>query len=62
MSSHPEVMRVCNSIDIDSELMNAAKSECEGLHLDSTAAFKSFPPGEKCVKIIDSLKKQVCQY
>lgn len=60
MSSHPEVMRVCNSIDIDSDLINAAKSECEGLDLDATAAFNIFPPGEKCVRIIDCLKKQVC--
>jgi len=62
MSSHPEVMRVCNSIDIDSDLINAAKSECEGLDLNTTASFKRFPPGEKCVKVIDSLKKQVCLY
>jgi len=59
MSSHPEVIRVCKSIDIDSDLINAAKSECEGLDLNTKASFKAFPPGEKCVKIIESVKQQV---
>lgn len=59
MSFHPEVIRVYNSIDIDSDLVNAAKSECDGLDLNTLASFKAFPPGEKCVKIIESVKQQV---
>ncbi len=59
MSSHPEVIRVCKSIDIDSDLINAAKSECDGLDLNTKASFKAFPPGENCVKIIESVKEQV---
>lgn len=55
--SHPEVIRVCNSIDIDSGLTKAAKSECDGLDLNTTASFKAFPPGENCEKVIESVKK-----
>lgn len=60
MSSHSEVIRVSNYIDITSDLINAAKSECDGLDLTTTASFKAFPPGEKCVNIIESVKLQVC--
>lgn len=62
MSSHPEVIHVCGSIDIDADLIDAAKQECDALDLNTMAPFKRFPPGEKCVKVIDSLKKQVCLY
>ncbi len=59
MSSHPEVIRVCSNIDIDSELLNAAKSECDGLDLNTTATFKIFPPtGEACGKILEYVKKK----
>jgi hypothetical protein len=58
MSSHPEVIRVCSSIDIDSDLINAAKSECDSLVLNTTASFKAFPPGEICGKILDAVKKK----
>ena len=59
MSSHLEVIRVHNGIDIESELIVAAKRECDTLDLDTTAPFKRFPPGKNCVKVIDSLQKQV---
>ena len=59
MSSHPEIIRVYTSADIDSNLVDAAKSECDGLNLNTTASFQVFQPTEKCVKIIDSVKKQV---
>jgi len=62
MSSHLEIMRVCNSIDINFDLINVAKSECESLDLNITTSFKRFSSREKCVKIIDFLKKQVCLY
>ena len=62
MSSHPEVIHVCDNIDIDYDLIDAATRECNTLDINTTAPFKRFPPGEKCVKIIDSLKKQVCPY
>jgi hypothetical protein len=60
MSSHPEVICACISTDIDSNLIDAAKSECDGLDLNTTASFMVFQPGKICVKIIDSVKKQVC--
>ncbi len=59
MSSHPDVIRVCNSIDVDSDLINAAKSECDRLDLNTTAPSKTFPPGEMCRKVIESVKQQV---
>lgn len=62
MSSYLEIMRVCNIINIDFDLINVAKSECESLDLNTTIAFKRFSPREKCVKIIDFLKKQMCLY
>ena len=31
MSSHPEVISVCDDIGIDSDLIETAKSECDGL-------------------------------
>ena len=59
MSSHTEVISVCQSIDIDSDSINTAKSECDVLDLNTTASFKAFPPGEKCGKIIESVKQRV---
>ena len=50
------------SIDIASELISAAKIECDGLDLSTSASFKAFPPGEKCEKIIESVKHQVCRW
>lgn len=57
ISSHLEVIRVCKSIDIDSDLINAAKSECDGLDLNTKTSFKAFPPGENYMKIIESVKQ-----
>ncbi len=62
MSSHPEVIRVYTGIEIASDLISAAKDECDGLDLNTTASFKAFRPGKNCAKVIDSLKKQVCLY
>ncbi|KAL2048953.1 hypothetical protein ABVK25_010806 [Lepraria finkii] len=59
MSSNPEVIRACTNIDIDFDLIDAARIECEALKLNTTAPFKRFPPGKICVKVIDSLKKQI---
>lgn len=59
MSSHPDVIRVCNSINIDSNSIKEAKSECDGLDVTTTATVKVFQPGEICGKILDSVKKQV---
>ena len=59
MSSHPQIINRCNGIDIDSELIEAAKRECDALELNTTAPFKRFPPGEDCMKIIEFLKKKV---
>lgn len=57
ISSHPEVIRVYKSIDINSDLINAAKSKCDGLDLNTKASFKAFPPGENYMKIIESVKQ-----
>lgn len=54
------VMRVYTDIDVDSDLLEAAKKECDGLDLNTTRAWKVFPPGEKCFKIMESVNKQVC--
>ena len=59
MSSHADIIRVYNSVDIDSNLVDAARSECDDLDLNTTASFQVFQPKEKCVEIIDSVKKQV---
>lgn len=60
MSSDPEVIRIYNGIDIDSDLIEAAMVECNGLEINTSAqSFKAFPPGQKCARIIDSLKRQV---
>lgn len=59
MSSYTEAIRVCDSIDIDADSISIAKSECDGLDLDTTASFKAFPPGEKCGEIIESIKQRV---
>ncbi|KAL9036974.1 MAG: hypothetical protein Q9214_005899 [Letrouitia sp. 1 TL-2023] len=57
MSSHPAVICVRN-IDIDSDLISAAKNECEGLDLNTTAPYKIFQPKEKCNKILDFIKEK----
>ncbi len=59
MSSHPKVIRVCSTIDMDSDLINAAKRECDGLDLNTTAPFKAFPPGEICRRVIESVQQKV---
>ena len=59
MSARFEVICVHNGIDLDSDSINAARNECDGLDLNTTASHKVFQPGEKCLKIIDSVKKQV---
>ena len=59
MSSHTEAIRVCDSINIDSDLINAAKSECDSLDLNTTASSKTFPPPVTCRKVIESVKQQV---
>lgn len=48
------------NIDIGFDLINAAKDEVGGLDISSTTSYKAFPPGEKCAKIIESVKQQVC--
>ena len=58
MSDHPEVIHLC-TINIDSDLIDAAKSECDGLDLNTTASFKAFTPGKNCEEIIKSVKQQV---
>ena len=60
MSSHSEVICACTSINIDSNLMNGARTECDGLDLNTTDSFKVFEPGETCEKIKNSVKNQVC--
>ena len=60
MSTDPEVIRAYSGIDIDSDLINAAKKECDGLDLSTTDSCKDFPPQENCNRIIDSLRKKVC--
>lgn len=57
MSSYLEVIRVYSSIEINSDLINATKSEYNNLDLNTTALFKRFPPGKNYIKVIDSLKK-----
>ena len=59
MSSNPEVIRICDSINIDSGLIDTAKSECDALDLNITASSKTFLPGENCKKLIQSVKQQV---
>lgn len=59
MSFHPDVIRVYTIIDIDIGLIHAAKNECDGLNLNTTASSKIFQPEDKCVEIIDAVKKHV---
>ena len=59
MPSRTEVIRIYTGIDIDSGLLDEAKSECDGLDLTTTATVKVFPPGQICGEILDSVKKQV---
>lgn len=46
-------------INIDNELLRAAKNECDNLDLDTSAPFKVFSPGENCVKVLNVVKEQV---
>jgi len=62
MSSYPEVIRVYTGIDINSNLIIAATAECDRLDIKTTALFKAFQPGEKCLEIINSVKQQVCLF
>ena len=55
-------MRVYNIIDINFNLINAAKSKCENLDLNTTTAFKRFLLEEKYIKVINFLKKQIYLY
>ena len=55
---HPEVINLC-TFNINSDLIDAAKDECDGLDLDTTASFKAFVPGKNCEEIIKSVKQQV---
>lgn len=59
MSSHSEVIHVYIDIDIDFDLINAAKDECNDLNLNITDSFKIFRSEEKCVKIINFLKNKM---
>ncbi len=59
MSSHSEVIRVYVDIDIDFDLIDAARDECNDLNLNITDSFKIFRSEEKCVKIIDFLKNKM---
>lgn len=60
MSSHLEVIYVCNSINIYFNLINTVKSECDGLNLNTKTSFKGFWLGKTCMKIIDYVKHKVC--
>jgi len=51
-----EVIRIYKSIDINSDLINVAKSKCDGLDLNTKASFKAFPPGENYIKIIEKVR------
>ena len=59
MSSHPDIIRVYTSVNIDSDLIDAAKVECDRVDLNTTATFMVFQPGETCGKIIESVKERV---
>ncbi len=59
MSSHSEVIHVYIDIDIDFDLIDAARDECNDLNLNITDSFKIFWSEEKCVKIIDFLKNKM---
>lgn len=59
MSSHSEVIHVYIDINIDFDLINAAKDECNDLNLNITDSFKIFRSEEKCVKIINFLKNKM---
>ncbi len=59
MSSHSEVIHVYIDIDIDFDLIDAARDECNDLNLNITDSFKIFRSEEKRVKIIDFLKNKM---
>ena len=51
-----EVIRIYKSIDINSDLINIAKSKYDSLDLNTKASFKAFPPGENYIKIIEKVR------
>ena len=59
MSSHSEVIYVFIDIDIDFDLIDAARDECNDLNLNITDSFKIFRSEENDVKIIDFLKNKM---
>ncbi len=59
MSSHSEVIHVYVDIDIDFDLIDTARDECDDLNLNITDSFKIFQSEEKCVKIINFLKNKM---
>ncbi len=59
MSSHSEVIHVYVDIDIDFDLIDTARDECDDLNLNITDSFKIFRSEEKCVKIINFLKNKM---
>ncbi len=59
MFSYSEVIHVYINIDIDFDLIDAARDECNDLNLNITDSFKIFRSEEKCVKIIDFLKNKM---
>lgn len=59
MFSYSEVIHVYIDIDIDFDLIDAARDECNDLNLNITDSFKIFRSEEKCVKIIDFLKNKM---
>ena len=59
MFSYSEVIHVYIDIDIDFDLIDAARDECNDLNLNITDSFKIFRSEEKRVKIIDFLKNKM---
>ena len=60
MFSHPEVICLHKNININSNLINTAKSECDDLNLNIKASFKGFWSGKTCMKIINYVKQKIC--
>ena len=54
-----EIICTYISINIDFNLINAAKSECNNLNLNITNSFKVFKSGKICERIKNSIK-QIC--
>lgn len=58
MSFYIEIISICKSINIDFDLINIAKNECDVLDLNTTTSFKTFLLKEKCEKIIEFVKNE----